>query len=232
VQNDDAQIHYAQVQLGYATITAPLAGRVGARLVDPGNIVHAADANGLVVINQIDPIAVVFALPGDAVQAINHAQRAGRRLAVLAYSREGDALLARGELVLVNNQIDVASGTVQLKARFANPQHVLWPGQYVNVRLLLGEHMQALTVPAAVVQRGQSGTYAYVVGADGKAQMRPIEVLQIQDDKAVIAKGLQAGETVVLDGQYKIKPDVAVIAGPASPTAAASVTGAAPTGQQ
>ncbi|HCE10734.1 MAG TPA: efflux RND transporter periplasmic adaptor subunit [Oxalobacteraceae bacterium] len=229
VQADDAQIHYAQVQLGYATITAPLAGRVGARLVDPGNIVHASDANGLVVINQIDPIAVVFALPGDAVQAINRSQQVGRRLAVLAYSRNGDALLARGELVLVNNQIDVASGTVQLKARFANPQHVLWPGQYVNVRLLLGEHAQALTVPAAVVQRGQSGTYAYVVGADGKAQMRPIEVLQIQDDKAVIAKGLQAGETVVLDGQYKIKPGVAVVAGPGG---GASVTpGATPTGQ-
>ena len=223
VQTDDAQIDYAQVQLGYATITAPIAGRVGARLVDPGNIVHASDANGLVVINQIDPIAVVFTLPGDAVQAINRAQQAGRRLAVLAYSRNGEALLARGELVLVNNQIDVASGTVQLKARFANPKHVLWPGQYVNVRLRLGEFAQALTVPASVVQRGQSGTYAYVVGADGKAQMRPIEVLQTQDDKAVVVKGLAAGETVVLYGQYKIKPGVAVVAGPG---AAAAATGA------
>lgn len=214
VQTDEAQIHYAQVQLGYATIAAPLAGRVGARLVDPGNMVHASDAGGLVVINQIDPIGVVFTLPGDTVQAINRARQAGQRLAVLAYSRDGDTLLARGKLVLVNNQIDVASGTIQLKARFANPQHVLWPGQYVNARLLLGEHAQALTVPAAVVQRGQSGTYAYAVGADGKAQMRPIEVLQIQDDKAVISKGLQAGETVVRDGQYKIKPGVAVVAGP------------------
>jgi multidrug efflux system membrane fusion protein len=214
VQTDDAQIHYAQVQLGYATITAPLAGRVGARLVDPGNMVHASDTNGLVVINQIDPITVVFALPGDSVQAINHAQHAAQPLAVLAYSRNGDTLLARGELVLVNNQIDVASGTVQLKARFANRQHVLWPGQYVNVRLLLGEHSQALTVPAAVVQRSQAGTYAYVVDADDKAQMRPIDVLQIQDDKTVITKGLKAGETVVLDGQYKIKPGVAVIVGP------------------
>jgi multidrug efflux system membrane fusion protein len=225
VQTDEAQIHYAQVQLGYATITAPLAGRVGARLVDPGNIVHVSDATGLVVINQIDPITVVFTLPGDAVQAINRSQQSGRRLAVLAYARDGDALLARGELVLVNNQIDVASGSLQLKARFANPKHVLWPGQYVNVRLQLGEHAQALTVPAAVVQRSQSGTYAYVVGADGKAEMRPIEVLQIQDDKAVVAKGLQAGETVVLDGQYKIKPGVAVVAGPG---AAAAATGRSP----
>lgn len=216
VQNDEAQIHYAQVQLSYATITAPLGGRAGARLVDPGNIVHASDVNGLVVINQIDPIAIVFTLPGDAVQAINHARQAGQRLAVLAYSREGDALLGRGQLILVNNQIDIASGTVQLKARFANPQHTLWPGQYVNVRLLLGEHAQAFTVPAAAVQRGPSGTYVYVVSTDGKAQMRPIDVLQIQDDKAVIAKGLQAGETVVLDGQYKIKPGIAVVANPGS----------------
>lgn len=212
VQSDEAQVHFAQVQLGYTTITAPLSGRAGARLVDAGNIVHASDANGLVVINQIDPIAVVFTLPGDAVQEINHAQRVGHKLAVLAYSRSGDTLLAKGELVLVNNQIDIASGTVQLKARFANPQHALWPGQYVNVRLILGEHLQAITVPAPVIQRNESGTYAYVVGNDGKAQMRPVDVLHIQDDTAIIAKGLQAGETVVVDGQYKIKPGVAVIA--------------------
>jgi len=213
VRSDDAQIHYAQVQLGYTTITAPLAGRVGARLVDPGNIVHTNDVNGLVVINQIDPIAVVFTLPGDTVQAINRARQAGHPLEVMAYSRDGDALLARGKLVLVNNQIDVASGTVLLKARFANPKHVLWPGEYVNVRLLLGVHVQALTVPAPAVQRGQAGTYVYVIGADGKAQLRPVDVLQIQDEKAVVAKGLQAGETVVLDGQYKIQPGVAVVAG-------------------
>ncbi|CAG4885188.1 Multidrug resistance protein MdtA [Georgfuchsia toluolica] len=223
VQTDEAQIHYAQVKLGYATITAPLAGRVGARLVDPGNIVHASDANGLVVINQIDPISVVFTLPGDTVQAINGARQGAHKLPVLAYAREGDTLLARGELVLVNNQIDVASGTVLLKARFANPKHMLWPGQYVNVRLQLGEHKQALTVPAPVVQRSQAGIYAYVIHGDGKAEMRPIEVLQIQDDKAVVAKGLQAGETVVLEGQYKIKPGGSVVAGPG---AAAAATGA------
>jgi multidrug efflux system membrane fusion protein len=211
VKSDEAQVHFAEVQLSYTTITAPLSGRAGARLVDPGNIVHASDPNGLVVINQIDPIAVVFALPGDAVQEINRAQQAGKKLAVLAYSREGTELLARGELVLVNNQIDIANGTVQLKARFANPHHTLWPGQYVNVRLILGEHKQAITVPAAVIQRNESGLYAYVVGNDGKAQMRPVDVLQIQDGKAVITKGLQAGETVVLDGQYKIKPGVAVV---------------------
>jgi multidrug efflux system membrane fusion protein len=217
VQNDEAQIHYAQVQLGYATITAPFAGRTGARLVDPGNIVHASDANGLVVINQIDPISVLFTLPGDSVQAINRAQNDSRQLAVLVYGRDDDKLLARGTLGVVNNQIDVASGTIQLKGRFANSQHQLWPGQYVNVRLQLGEHVQALTVPASVVQRSQSGTYAYVIANDGTAEMRPIDVLQIQDGKAVIAKGLQAGETVVLDGQYKIKPGLPVVAASTAP---------------
>ena len=224
VQSDEAQIHYAQIQLGYATITAPLAGRVGARLVDPGNIIHVTDANGLVVINQIDPIAVAFTLPGDAVQAINAASHTGRLLAVLAYARTGETLLARGELVLVNNQIDIASGTVQLKARFANAALALWPGQYVNVRLLLGEHTQALTVPASVVQRGPSGTYAYAVDADGKAQLRPIEVVQIQDGKAVIGKGLQAGETVVADGQYKIKPGIPVVATTPAPDKAGAAS--------
>jgi multidrug efflux system membrane fusion protein len=224
LRNDDAQIHYAQVQLGYTTITAPLSGRVGAKLVDPGNIVHAVDATGLVVINQIDPVAVSFTLPDDAVQAVERARRDGRKLQVLAYSKQGDKLLAQGELVLVNNQIDTASGTVQLKARFANPEHLLWPGQYVNMRLRLGELPQALTVPAPVVQRGPGGTYAYVVGADGKAQMRSIQVQQVQDGKAVIAAGLQAGETVVLDGQYKLRPGLAVVAASA-PTRVASREG-------
>ncbi|MBS0448767.1 MAG: efflux RND transporter periplasmic adaptor subunit [Proteobacteria bacterium] len=210
IQTDDAQIQYAQVQLGYMTITAPLSGRTGARLVDPGNIVHASDANGLVVINQIDPIAVVFTLPGDSVQSINHAAGGPSKLKVMAYAREGNTLLGEGHLVLVNNQIDTTSGTVQLKGMFTNPNHTLWPGQYVNVRLLLGDHEQATTVPADVLQRGPQGTYAYVVGPDRKAQMRPVEVVQTQDGKAVIGKGLQPGETVVLDGQYKIKPGITV----------------------
>ncbi len=220
VRTDTAQVHYAQIQLDYTTISAPLSGRTGARLVDPGNIVHAADPGGLVVINQIDPIAVVFTLPGDTVQAINRAQHRGGHLPVLVYGRDGGPLLARGELVLVNNQIDATSGTVQLKARFANAEHVLWPGQYVDVRLVLGEFAQALTVPAAVVQRGATGTYAYAVDAEGKAQIRPITVLRIQDGRAVVTRGLQAGETVVVDGQYKLRPGVPVVA--RAPAAAAS----------
>ncbi|NMM82348.1 efflux transporter periplasmic adaptor subunit [Acidovorax sp. SRB_14] len=221
VQTDDAQVQYAQVQLSFTTILAPISGRVGARLVDPGNIVHATDANGLVVINQIDPIAVVFTLPEDAFQDINRALQASHEpLAVQAYPRESQELLGSGTLVLLNNQIDPATGTVQLKARFPNPQHRLWPGQFVNVRLLLGMRDQALTVPAAAVQRSQDGTYAYVVRADGRTvQNQAITVAQIQDGLAVITQGLSAGQRVVVAGQYKLKPGSAIAE--ATPPAAA-----------
>jgi multidrug efflux system membrane fusion protein len=217
-QTDDAQIHYAQVQLDYATIKAPLSGRTGVRLVDPGNIVHASDATGLVVINQIDPIAVMFTLPGDAVQSINTALNKGKPLPVFVYGRDEKTELASGELVLVNNQIDVTSGTVKLKARFPNAAHVLWPGQYVNVRLHVGEFDKALTVPASAIQRQQAGTYVYSVDPQGKAHMRPVEVAQIQDGQAVVTKGLTANDTVVALGHYKIKPGVQVV--PAKSSAA------------
>ncbi len=211
LQADDAQIAYAEVQLSYTRIAAPISGRTGARLVDVGNIVHAADPGGLVVINQIDPIAVVFTLPDGALPDIQRAISASREpLEVLAYPRAGDQPLARGRLVLVNNQIDAASGTVQLKAKFANPQHLLWPGQYVNVRLVLGQQAQAIVVPAPAVQRSQSGTYAWVVEGDRKVRNQPIRVARIQDSLAVIAEGLNAGERVVVDGQYKLKPGVEV----------------------
>ncbi len=229
VKVDDAQINSAQVQLSYTKIVAPISGRVGARLVDPGNIVHASDANGLVVINQIDPIAVVFTLPGDAVQVIHRAQQASPQpLKVQVFTRDDKTLLATGQLVLVNNQIDTSSGTVQLKGRFANPTHRLWPGQYLNVHLVLGERARALTVPAAVVQRNQEGTYAYVVSADDTVRLQPIKVALIQDGTAVIDAGLTAGERVVLDGQYKITTGTRVAAAPASAAAgAASAAGGA-----
>jgi multidrug efflux system membrane fusion protein len=219
VQTDDAQINFAQVQLGFTTIAAPISGRVGARLVDPGNIVHAADTNGLVVINQVDPISVVFTLPEEAFQDINRALNAStanrEALAVQAYPRSGNELLGTGKLVLLNNQIDTASGTVQLKGSFANPTHTLWPGQYVNVRLVFGQRKQALTVPAAAVQRSQSGTYVYVLDGDGQTvQPRPIEVASIQDGIAIIDKGLSAGQRVVIDGQYKLKPGARIAEAP------------------
>ncbi|WP_197034948.1 efflux RND transporter periplasmic adaptor subunit [Herbaspirillum sp. RV1423] len=222
VKTDEAQISYAKVQLGYTTINAPISGRVGARLVDPGNIVHAADANGLVVINQIDPITVLFTLPEDAVPAINRAQLDNRKsLKVTAFARtNNDDPLATGQLILLNNQIDTTSGTVQLKARFANPRHTLWPGQYVNVNLQMDDHAMALTLPAAAIQRNQNGTYVYIVKADETAAIQPVKVARIQDGIAVIAKGLEQSQRVVLDGQYKLKPGSRIVenkAGAAAP---------------
>ena len=176
VKNDDAQINYAQVQLSFTTIAAPISGRVGARLVDPGNIVHAADTTGLVVINQIDPISVLFTLPEDAVQDTNRALSTTKKpLIVRAFPRTGTELLGTGTLTLVNNQIDTPTGTVQMKASFPNPLHNLWPGQFVNMRLILGTYPKALTIPEAAVQRSQTGVYTYVVSADGQTvQSQPI----------------------------------------------------------
>jgi len=225
VQFDNAQINFAQVQLGYTEITAPIAGRLGARLVDVGNIVHAADPGGLVVINQIDPISAVFTLPEESFQRINRALQASRTpLTVQAYSRDGSELLGSGRLTLLNNQIDTATGTVQLKAAFDNPQHRLWPGEFVNLHLVLGERNQALTVPAAVVQRSQDGTYAYVVQPDHTVRTQPIKLARVQDGIAIVAEGLSAGERVVVDGQFKLKPGAMVAE--ATPVASASAAAA------
>jgi multidrug efflux system membrane fusion protein len=230
VKTDDAQINSAQVQLSYTKIVAPISGRVGARLVDPGNIVHATDSNGLVVINQIDPIAVVFTLPGDAVQDIHRAQQASHQpLQVQAFTRDGKTLLATGQLVLVNNQIDTSSGTVQLKGSFANPGRRLWPGQYLNAHLVLGDRARAITVPAAVVQRSQDSTYAYVVKDDDTVRLQPIKVALIQDGTAIVDAGLAAGERVVLDGQYRIKSGTKIAA---TPSSAASVGASAAGGSR
>lgn len=212
VKADDAAVNAAQVQLGFTTITAPISGRVGARLVDPGNIVHAADANGLVVINQIDPISVVFTLPDDAVQETIHALDTKKPVLVQAFPRDGGQMLGAGYLTLLNNQIDTSTGTVQLKASFINGQHNLWPGQYVNVRLILGTRANALTVPEQAVQRSQSGVYVYVVDNETRTvQSRTIALTQIQDGLAVVSMGLNANDRVVVDGQYKLKPGSKVV---------------------
>ena len=229
VQTDDAAINYAKVQLSFTTIVAPISGRVGARLVDAGNIVHAADANGLVVINQIDPITVLFTLPEEYFQDINQALHASAApLQIVAYPRNGEQPLGSGKLILLNNQIDTTSGTVQLKGIFANAGHALWPGQYVNVRLVLRHDPNALTVPAAAVQRSQDGTFVWLVGADRKARNQPVKVASIQDGMAVIESGVQAGQRIVVDGQYNLKPGIEVVeATKAAGRAASGASGAA-----
>jgi multidrug efflux system membrane fusion protein len=213
LQSDQAQIDNAKVQLAYTTIRSPVSGRTGLRLVDAGNIVHATDANGLVIINQIDPIALLFTVPEDDLAKINEAMDASRGtpLQVQALARDTGAALGTGHLVLVNNQIDTSTGTIQLKALFANKSHALWPGQYVNVHLILGTRRDSITVPEAVVQRGANGLFAYIVKADAVAAAQPIKVAQTQDGKAIIADGLNAGERVVVEGQYKLKPGVKVV---------------------
>jgi multidrug efflux system membrane fusion protein len=212
IKNDEAQIEYAQVNLGYTTINAPISGRVGARLVDPGNIVHAADTTGLLVINQIDPIAVQFTLPEASFQSVNSALRASKTpLHVQALDRNTHEVLAEGELVLVNNQIDSSTGTITLKAHFPNGEHKLWPGQSVDARVVLGSRSQALTVPAPVVQRSPDGYFAYVVGPDDKVSMQPIKVASTDADVSVVTDGLQAGQRVVVDGQYRLTPGAHIV---------------------
>jgi multidrug efflux system membrane fusion protein len=213
VQADQAQIDNARTQLGYTTIRAPISGRTGMLLVDPGNIVHVSDATGLVVINQIDLVHVQFTLPEDAFQQVMQAMRASGRtpLEATALARETGAPLATGHLKLVNNQIDTQTGTFQLKGLFPNPAHTLWPGQYVNVRLAVGSRHDATTVPESAVQRGPEGLIAYLVKPDGSVATQTVHVAQMQDGKAVIDQGLQPGERVIVDGQSRVRSGVKVV---------------------
>ncbi|TFY99027.1 efflux RND transporter periplasmic adaptor subunit [Ramlibacter humi] len=212
VKLDQAQIDNARVQLDYATIRAPVSGRTGKRMVDPGNIVHAADTSGIVQINQIDPISVLFTLPENRLQPVLRAQAAapGRPLEVQALGRTDAALLATGRLTLVNNQIDPATGTFQMRAVFPNAQNQLWPGQYVNVRVVLSEISDGLTIPDAAVQRGPDGLFTYVVQPDGTAAAKAVVVQQSEGGRSLVTSGLAGGEHVVVDGQYKLRPGVKV----------------------
>lgn len=205
VQADEAQVNYASAQLGYTTIAAPISGRVGARLIDQGNIVHATDAGGLVVINQIDPIAVQFSLPESNLQDINAALRTGhKRLKVEIIDRTTQEVLGTGELILVNNQIDTATGSIGLKARIPNATHKLWPGQSVNARLSLSSLNNVVTIPSSGVQRGQKGLFVYVVGTADKVHAQQVSVAQTEGNLSVISKGLKAGDRVVVDGLYRM----------------------------
>ncbi|HUJ27840.1 MAG TPA: efflux RND transporter periplasmic adaptor subunit [Myxococcales bacterium] len=205
VQLDRAQIDSAKLNLDYALIRSPIEGVTGVRQIDPGNIVHASDQNGLVILTQLDPIAVIFALPQDDLPRVS-AQLAKGPLDVEAWSRDGAQKLATGKLALVDNQINAATATMRLKAVFPNPQHLLWPNQFVNARLLLTTRKDALTVPATVPQRGPDGLFAYVIQPDQTVQQRPIEIELQQGDTTVIARGLNEGEQVVVDGQSQLRP--------------------------
>jgi membrane fusion protein, multidrug efflux system len=209
VSGDTAAVENAKVQLGYATIVSPIDGRVGIRLVDQGNIVHASDPNGIVVINQLKPISLIFTLPEENLSAINAAMAAGP-LAVLASSRDEKEQYGEGVLSLVDNQIDQSTGTIRLKANFANDKLALWPGQFVNARLRLRVESNVVTVPSDAVQRGASGLFAYIVKADSTVAMQSLKVGQISDGVAVIEDGIAEGQRVVTAGQYRLQPGARV----------------------
>ena len=206
VQADQAAIESAQTNLDYTQIKSPIDGRTGVRLVDPGNIVHAADANGIVVITQMQPISVVFTLPEQKIQSILNAGGASGGLKVLALDRGNTATLDEGSLAVVDNEIDQTTGTVKLKATFPNKDLKLWPGKFVNARLVLATQKNATVIPSSVVQRGPQGTYAYLIKPDKTVEMRPIKVAQTEGNLTLVEDGLSPGEQVVVDGQYKLQP--------------------------
>jgi multidrug efflux system membrane fusion protein len=222
VKSDDAVIENSRVQLGYTTITAPIDGVTGVRQIDIGNIIHPTDANGLVVLTQLEPISVVFTLPQSELPAIQQ-QMAKGPMTALAFSQDDRTELDRGQVLLIDNQIDQTTGTARLKATFPNHAHKLWPGLFVNVRLLIDTRHDGLTVAASVVQRGPQGTFAYVVKPDGTAESRPITVSQITNGRALVDSGLVADDQVVVDGQYKLVAGsrVTILHGKAAQEAAA-----------
>ena len=202
---DRAQIENAQLNVNYTRITAPISGRIGLRLVDVGNMVHASDANGLFVITEIQPIAVIFTLPEDDIPTVMQHMKAGP-LTVVAYTRDDKTKIASGKLVTVNNEIDPTTGTDKFKAVFDNLDRALWPNQFVNIKLLLDVKKNALTIPAAAPQRGTQGTFVYVVKPDKTVEARPIQVGVTEDTYVSVDQGLSAGELVVTDGQDKLQP--------------------------
>jgi multidrug efflux system membrane fusion protein len=202
---DQSQIDNAKLQLTYCHITAPIGGRVGLRLVDPGNIVHATDTTGLVVITQLQPIAVLFAIPEDNLPGILAKLTAGERLSVEAYDRAQQRKLATGSLLTVDNQIDPTTGTVRLKAEFPNADSALFPNQFVNARLLLEVKRGVTLVPNAAIQRGAQDTFVYVVKTDQTVAMRPVTLGGSEGGTTAISAGLAPGETVVTDGADKLR---------------------------
>jgi membrane fusion protein, multidrug efflux system len=210
VQADQAAIDTAKIQLDYATVVAPISGRVGIRQIDQGNVVRAGDSNGLVVITQMKPISVVFTLPEQTLGSLIDQSR-DRQLDVIALDRDNASEITRGTLAVIDNQIDQTTGTVKLKATFANDDLRLWPGKFVNVRLLLTTRKDGIVVPAQVVQRGPKGPFAFVVTPENKVEVRQIKVAQIEGGVALVDEGLAVGERVVADGQSRLQSGTQVV---------------------
>jgi membrane fusion protein, multidrug efflux system len=231
IQADQAAVENARVQLGYTAIVSPIDGRTGIRHVDKGNIVHAADAGGLVVITQLQPISVIFTLPQDMLPRVTAAQVTGVPLNVSAFARDGTTELGQGVLELVDNQIDQTTGTIRLKARFANPTLSLWPGEFVNARLQVGTVHDGLVVDSRVVQRGPKGIFAYVIKPDSGVEMRLIEPGQDYGGQTLITKGLSLHERVVVDGQMRLQAGSKVDTSQGEPVQTGSNAAPAPIAQ-
>ena len=235
LRSDQALIEAAQLDVDYARITSPIDGVTGVRLVDAGNVVRASDPAGLVVITQIDPIAVLFTLPQDELPGLAKAMAAGA-IHVEARGRDGVAKLAEGDLALIDNQINATTATIRLKAVFPNRDRSLWPNQLVKARLLLTTRKGARVVPAAVIQRGPSGAFAYVVGEGDKVAVRPVVVESTEGDRVIIASGIEVGERVVVEGQSQLRPGARISVKPEGGAAPAGSgapvgSGAAPAGR-
>jgi membrane fusion protein, multidrug efflux system len=230
---DDATIENARTQLSYTTITSPIDGRTGIRQVDPGNIVRAADTRGIVVMTQVQPISLIFTLPESTLATLAEALANGA-VPVTALAREGGKELDRGTVMLIDNQIDQTTGTIRVKANFANAAQRLWPGEFVTARVLVRTEKNALTIPATALQRGPDGAFAYVVKADSTVEARPITVTEQGDDVVIVNRGLKDGEHVVTSNLYRLEPGARVRVNGAAVASGrgARVTGATPAGRE
>jgi multidrug efflux system membrane fusion protein len=204
IRSDEGAVKAARVNLGYTTITSPIDGVTGIRQIDIGNLASAASSTGLVIVTQIKPISVLFTLPEQTLSEIRAAD--GQKLPVIALDRDNAKEIGRGELTVVDNQIDQTTGTIKLKATFPNSDKALWPGQFINARLLVRTEKNALVIPTAAVQRGPKGEFVYVVGDDMTAQQRDVVTIVAEGGNSRVTQGLKPGEKIVTDGQYRLQP--------------------------
>ena len=226
IKADQASIDSAKLQITYSHITAPISGRVGLRLVDVGNIVHATDTNGLLVITQLQPTAVIFSLPQDQLSQVIGKLHGAGPLPVEAYDRDDTTKIATGKLLTIDNQIDTTTGTYKLKAVFGNEKDDLFPNQFVNVHLLVDTKHNVTIVPATAIARGPQGTYVYLTQKDSRVKIQPVTVTLNSGNSVAIGKGLRAGDTVVIDGQDKLQDGSRIDARTASGASVAQAQGA------
>jgi multidrug efflux system membrane fusion protein len=224
LKGDDAAIDNARTQLDYTTITSPIDGRTGIRLVDPGNIVHASDTTGMVVVTQLEPISVIFTLPEESLGQLSTALQRGE-VSAAALSRDGKQVFDTGSVALIDNEIDQTTGTIRFKATLPNKERKLWPGEFVTMRVLTQTRQQVLTIPVSALQRGPDGLFTYLVHPDSTISVAQLTVGEQQGGVAVIEQGLKQGDQVVASNQYRLQPGSRIKANGAAPAVARSGEG-------